>query len=51
MDDIYKLKDEEIWVHYMLALANNPKLASNLVEEDAFNADAFLYEFRIRFRE
>ena len=46
----YPLYEEIIWADYMMALASNPKLVGQSVEEDAELADDFLYEFKKRFR-
>lgn len=51
MDDVYNKSDEEVWVAYMLALANNQSMVENTVEDDCLNADAFLTEFKLRFRD
>lgn len=47
----YPLSEEIIWADYMMALASNPKLVRQPVEEDAELADDFLYEFKKRFRD
>lgn len=44
------LTDAVIWLQYMTALASNPAMCEQGVEEDAVIADDFLYEFRCRFR-
>lgn len=50
MDDIYNPKEEDLWINYMLALAANPNMCENYVEDDALNADIFVNEFKQRFR-
>lgn len=45
------LSDEMIWADYMMALASNPKLVGQSVEEDSAVADDFLQEFKKRFRD
>lgn len=45
------LSEEILWANYMMALASNPKLVRQPVEEDAEIADYFLYEFKKRFRD
>ena len=47
----YPLSKEMIWADYMVALASNPELVGQSVEEDAELADDFLYEFKKRFRD
>ena len=51
MNDVYNQSDEELWVSYMLVLASNPAQSENTVEEDCCNADVFLTEFKLRFRD
>ncbi len=45
------LPEEILWADYMVALASNPKLVEQSIEEDAELADDFLYEFKKRFRD
>ncbi len=45
------VSEEIIWADYMMALASNPKLVEQSIEEDAELADDFLYEFKKRFRD
>ncbi len=45
------LPEEMFWADYMMALASNPKLVEQSIEEDAELADDFLYEFKKRFRD
>ena len=47
----YPLSEEILWADYMVALASNPKLVGQSVEEDSAVADDFLQEFKKRFRD